>query len=212
MASVQPFGPRSLRERSESTTSELVLAARQRFAADGYQATLLDDVVLAAGVTKGALYHHFGGKREVFKAVFEQEQQRLAGVVATAYSAESDPWLGFYEGCRAFFEASLDPGVQRITLLDAPAVLGWEAMRDIEAGYSLALLRQGLEAAITAERIVARPVAPLAHLLLGALCEAAMMVARAADQPGATDDVLREVRALLDALAAPPSTGTAGSV
>lgn len=198
-----PPNPRTQRERTETTTAELVESARRLFAADGYRATLLDDVVLAAGVTKGALYHHFRGKRELFQAVFEREQQRLATVVADTYRRERDPWDGFYEGCRAFLEASLDPGVQRITLLDAPSVLGWEAMRDVEAGYSLALLSEGLEIAIAAGRIAPRPVAPLAHLLLGAVCEGAMMVARSEDEHAATEEVLREVRGLLDALALP---------
>lgn len=191
---------RTLRERSDATTAELVQRARALFASDGYQATSMDDVVAAAGVTKGALYHHFGGKRELFQAVYEREQERLAAIVDEAYAGQTDPWDGFDAGCRAFLQASLDPGVQRITLLDAPSVLGWEGMRDIEARYSLELLSQGLEAAIGAGRIAPRHVRPLAHLLLGAICEGAMMVARSADQTAATDDVLREVSTILGGL------------
>ncbi|MDQ3735200.1 MAG: TetR/AcrR family transcriptional regulator [Actinomycetota bacterium] len=193
---------RTLRERSASTTAELLDRARVLFARDGYQATPLDAVVAAAGVTKGALYHHFGGKRELFQAVFVREQERLAELVSSAYLAEADPWDGFQAGCRVFLKASLDPGVQRITLLDAPAVLGWEAMRDIEVAYSLELLSQGLRAAIAAGRIAPRPVRPLAHLLLGAICEGAMMVARSTDQSAATDEVLREISTVLAALSA----------
>lgn len=191
---------RTQRERTEATTGQLIDAARQLFAADGYQATSLDDVVRAAGLTKGALYHHFDGKRELFQAVFEREQGDLARTCHEAYRREPDPWDGFYEGCRAFVEASLDPGVQRIVVLDGPAVLGWEAVREIEASYSLAMIRNGLEAAIRSGRIAERPVDSLAYLLFGALCEGAMMVARAEDQRGAGDDLLREVRAILASL------------
>lgn len=194
-------------ERSEATTTELLDSARRLFGGEGYRSTLLDDVVREAGVTKGALYHHFSGKRELFQAVFEREQERLAALVAGAHSQEQDPLDGFRAGCRAFLEASLDPAVQRITLLDAPSVLGWEALREIEAGYSLALLRGGLELAISAGRIAPRPVAPLAHLLFGALCEGAMMVARSEDQRAATRDVLREVEAILSALTPPSRAG-----
>ena len=193
---------RTQRERTEATTGQLLDAARRLFAADGYQATSLDDVVRAAGVTKGALYHHFDGKRDLFRAVFEREQQQLAQACHVAYQRKRDPWEGFYEGCRAFFETVLDPGVQRITVLDGPAVLGWETVRQIEAGYSLAMMRGGIEAAIEAGRIAPRPVAPLANLLFGALCEGAMSVARADDQQAATRALLREVRAMLDSLEA----------
>ena len=201
MAPSRVKAERTQRERSEATTGELVEAARRLFAADGYQATSLDDVVRAAGVTKGALYHHFEGKPDLFRAVYELEQRRLAEAEMRAYAAESDHWEGLYAGCRAFFEGCLDPGVQRITLLDAPSVLGWEAMRELEAVYCLEQLREGLEIAIEEGKIEARPVRPLAHLLLGAMCEGAMMAARSEDPRAETEQMLSEVRQLLDGLA-----------
>ncbi len=193
---------RTQKERSEATTSELLDVARRLFAADGYAATSLDDVVRGAGVTKGALYHHFGGKRDLFLAVYEREQQRLAAASLEAFARRKDPWEGFLAGCRAFFEASLDPGVQRITLLDAPAVLGWETIREVEGRYALVQLHQGIEALIEEGLLAPRPVAPLANLLFGAMCEGAMMVARAPDQRAATREVLGELRAMLEALRA----------
>src|SRR5215212_3653335 len=132
---------RTQKERSEATTSELLDVARRLFAADGYAATSLDDVVRGAGVTKGALYHHFAGKRDLFLAVFEREQQKLARTQFEAFARRKGTWDGFFAATQAFFEASLDPGVQRITLLDAPAVLGWETMREVEGRYSLVQLR-----------------------------------------------------------------------
>jgi AcrR family transcriptional regulator len=191
---------RTQRERSEATTGELLAAARELFASKGYAATLLDDVVRRAGVTKGALYHHFGGKRELFEAVFEQEQRELAEAGAVAYARKRDRWAGFYEACRAYFEASLDPGVQRITLLDGPAVLGWERLREIEDRHTVANLRRGLEIAMADGVIASRPLEPLVQMLNGAMCEAAMLVARSDDQRAATRQVLAELRIILDAL------------
>jgi AcrR family transcriptional regulator len=196
---------RTQRERSEATRGKLLDAGRRLFAADGYAATNLDEVVRAAGVTKGALYHHFDGKRDLFRAVFEREQERLAALVVEAAGRKRDPWTAFYAGCRVFFEAVLEPGVQRIALLDAPTALGWDAMREIESRFSLALIRRGLERAVEEGRMAKRPIAPLAHMLFGGLCEAAMMVARSEDQRAATREVLAELKTQLDALAVDPS-------
>ena len=192
---------RTQRERTEATTGQLLDAARRLFAADGYTATSLDGVVTAAGVTKGALYHHFDSKLDLFRAVFENEERALARVCQEAYRRKSDPWDGFYAGCTAFLEESLDPGVQRIALLDGPAVLGWEEVREIEARYSLSMIESGLREAIASGRIVRRPTGPLAHLLFGALCEGAMVVARTSgDQRAAMRQVARELRVMLAAL------------
>jgi AcrR family transcriptional regulator len=192
--------PRTQRERSEATTTRLVAAARELFAADGYAATSLDDIVLAAGVTKGAMYHHFAGKRELFVAVYEREQQRLAERSLSAYARRRDHWSGLHAACRTFLEASLDPGVQRITLLDGPSVLGWERLREVEDRYTVAQLRIGLERAIADDLIAHRPIEPLVQMLNGAICEAAMLAARSENQPATTRQVLRELRLWLDAL------------
>ncbi|HEV2813428.1 MAG TPA: TetR/AcrR family transcriptional regulator [Solirubrobacteraceae bacterium] len=193
---------RTQKERSDATTSELLDVARRLFAADGYAATSLEDVVRGAGVTKGALYHHFGGKRELFLAVYEREQQRLAKIQHDAFTRKKGTWDGFFAASQAFFEASLDPGVQRITLLDAPSVLGWETMREVEGRYALVQLHQGIEALIHDGHLAPRPVEPLANMLFGSMCEAAMMVARSEDQRAATKQVLAELRTIMDALKA----------
>lgn len=197
-----PQGRRTQRERSEATTGQLLAAARHLFATDGYAATSLDAVVAEAGVTKGAVYHHFRGKAELFEAVYEHEQARLSEELARAFGSKADPVEGAYAACRAFLDASMDQGVQRITLLDAPSALGWERMREIEAEYGLALIKSGIKAAIDAKRIARRDVDSLAHLLFGALCEGAMYVVRADDPALARRRFEREVKALLDALAA----------
>ena len=195
--------PRTQAERREATSASLLVAARGLFAQDGYAATSLDAVVAAAGVTKGALYHHFAGKRELFAAVFASEQEVLARAIVTAYrNAEDDSWTAFEAGCRAFLEASQEPGVQRIVLLDAPAALGWETIRSLEAG-ALALMELGLARAIEAGRLAPRPTRPLAHLLFGGLCESAMMAAREPDPSAALEAATRELGHLLRGLSRP---------
>jgi AcrR family transcriptional regulator len=189
-------------ERSEATTQELVRTARGLFAERGFGDTPIEDIVRAAGVTRGALYHHFDSKTDVFRAVFEEEERELAARLSEAAGGHRDPWRRFEAGCLEFVDACLDPGHRRIVLIDAVAVLGWEAMREIEYRYTLALTRRGLEAAMEAGQIRSRPVDPLAHLLFGALCEAAMMLARAPDQEEAGRAVRREVKGLLAAIAA----------
>jgi AcrR family transcriptional regulator len=187
-------------ERTEATTNALVGAARELFAEDGYAATSLDAVVAKAGLTKGALYHHFSGKRDLFAAVFAGEQTRLAEAIVAAYGTREDPWEAFEAGAAAFVEACQEPGVQRIFLLDAPSALGWETIRRLEAG-SLQMMEQGIRRAIEAGSIEERPVEPLAHLLFWALCESAMVVARAPDQRKALRDSLAELHRLLGSLA-----------
>ena len=187
-------------ERTEATTGALVGAARELFAADGYTATSLDAVVAKAGLTKGALYHHFSGKRDLFAAVFAAEQVRISGELIAAAGREKDPWDAFEAGCRAFIETCQEPGVQRIFLLDAPPALGWETIRELESG-SLRLMELGIERALEAGRIAPRPTGPLAHLLFGAVCESAMVVARAIDQDAALKDALDELHRMLGSLA-----------
>jgi AcrR family transcriptional regulator len=188
-------------ERSEATVQQLLETARGLFATKGYAETSIEDIVSTAGVTRGALYHHFGGKADIFRAVVEHEAERLAQRLQRAALKEQDPWRQIEAGCLEFLDACLDPAVRQIGLLDAPAVLGWQELREIDLRHSLALLLQGLESAMAEGKLRRRPPAPLAHLLFGAMCEAGMLVARAEDRRHAMRDVGREVRALLGGLA-----------
>jgi AcrR family transcriptional regulator len=163
------------------------------FARHGYSATPLDDV-RAAGGTTGTPYHHFPNKLELFAAVYEQEQQRLAELFIAAHSTRSDDQDGLEGGFRAFLEASRDPGVQRITLLDAPSVLGWERLRVIEDRYTIAMLRVALEQAVATGVFDDRPVEPLVQMLNGALRKEALLIARSENQEEVTEQVLLELR------------------
>ncbi|MGC9668646.1 TetR/AcrR family transcriptional regulator [Planosporangium sp. 12N6] len=183
---------RTQAERTETTTSGLVETAAGLFGRDGYAATSIEDVARATGVTKGAVYHHFDGKAGLFRAVFVREEQRLAERLVAAAGGATDPWTAVRAGCAAFLDACLDPAVRQIILLDGPAVLGWQEVRRIEDDYLVALLRRGLERA-GGGNVEART-----HLLVGALCEAGLLLAR---DPGAKAALGREVGLLIDAYA-----------
>ena len=191
---------RTQAERTEATTGALVGAARELFARDGYDATSLDAVAAEAGVTKGAVYHHFDGKRQLFEAVFVREVERMLAPLAHAYGRKKDPWAAFHASCRAFLDESLDPGLQRIMLLDAPAAIGWEQIRRLESPL-LEMMELAITRAVDSGRIAPRPPAPLAHFLYGALCEMAMIVARAGDQKVAHRQAVGEIGRVLDGLA-----------
>ena len=188
------------RERTEQTTAALVAAARELFAADGYGATSLEAVVERAGVTKGALYHHFSGKRKLFAAVFAREQERLLDQLTAAYATSEDPWEAFAAACVAFVGACQEPGLQRIFLLDAQIALGWERVRELESS-SLELMVVAIERAAEAGRVRTTDARQLAHLLFGAICETAMVVARRPDQEAALQESLAELGSMLRAIA-----------
>jgi AcrR family transcriptional regulator len=190
---------RSQAERTEATIAALVEAARALFAEDGYAATSLDAVAARAEVTKGAVYHHFQGKRQLFEAVFVREVERMAIPLIEAYQRKKDPWDGFGAGCRAFLDLCLEPGLQRIVLLDAFTALGWEEMRRLETPL-LQLMEAGIDRAVDARRIAKRPSTPLARFLFGAICETAMIVARADDQKAAHRQAVAEIGRILDGL------------
>ena len=188
-------------EQSEVTRGALLRVARELFTEKGYAGTATEDIVERAGVTRGALYHHFRDKQELFQAVFEDAERELVERVHMAVvSAQTGPWQAFLIGCQAFLDACLEPAVQRIILLDAPSVLGVETWRRIEAEYGLGLIRHSLQAAMEAGYVDPRPVDPLAHILLGALNEAAIVIARAEDVQSTRAEVGAVVERLLEGL------------
>jgi AcrR family transcriptional regulator len=188
-------------EQSEATRAALVTVARGLFAERGYAAVGTEEIVRAAGVTRGALYHHFAGKRELFQAVYEDvERALLERIAELADRSASDPLEILHTGSQAFLDACEDPAVQRIALLDAPSVLGWEQWREIGMRYGLGLVEGTVQAAIEAGLIESQPAEPLAHLLLGAIDEGAMLVARADDDGQTRRQVGAAVARMLDSL------------
>lgn len=191
-------------ERSERTRAELIAAARELFADRGYAGVSVEDVVRRAGVTRGALYHQFpGGKEDLFAAVFDEvEEGVMAGIADTlAEAGAEDPIAGVRAGIDATLALALDPKLVRLTILDAPSVLGWEAWRAAGERYGLGLVRAGLMAAMDAGEIPRAPVDPLAQLLLAAVEEAIVYVARADDPKLALEEARGALNRLIDGLA-----------
>lgn len=193
---------RTQSERSEATRAALIAAGRRLFAERGYAGVGTEEIAQAAGVTRGALYHHFPGKRELFDAVYEQLEVELAQrVAAGALEANAaSPMEAMRAGAGMFLDACVEPEVQRIALLDGPSVLGWDRWREIGAEHGLGLIEATLRAAIEAGVIVEQPLRPLAHVLMGALDEAALLVARAEEPEQMRREVGRTLDFVLDSL------------
>lgn len=191
---------RTQAERSEATTDELVNAARRLFAEKGFAATSIEEIVRAAGVTKGALYHHFKRKEDVFEAVLQREQETLTRRVWEAAKKQKSPFSRLKAGCDAFLEATLDPYIQQICMVDAPAVLGPARTMGHASSHSVGMIAIALEQAMEHGELQPRPPMPLAQLLFGALCQGAMAAARSDDPPATMAAIQREVDALLEGI------------
>ena len=178
--------------RSAATRQALVTAARHLFAERGYGDVGTEEIVRAAGLTRGALYHHFRDKAELFAAVFEEVEietnTRIAGAVESA-GVTDDPITAMKVGAAAFLDVCAEPQMARIMLLDAPAVLGWERWTEISNQHNMGLVHGLIGLGIELGRVPDQPVPPLAHSLLGALREAALYLARAEDRATARGEV-----------------------
>ncbi len=176
---------RSQQDRSSSTRADLVAAARELFAARGYQAVPADEIVRAAGVTRGALYHHYADKQALFRAVVEELEREITDEVDDAFRQAPDPVTGMTVALGVFLDACQRAEVRRISLTDAPAVLGWTTWRAIEAEHGLGLLVRILTEAVAEGVITPQPVRALSQLVLAAVMEAAHMIADAEDPAAA---------------------------
>jgi AcrR family transcriptional regulator len=176
-------------QQSEATRAKLLRVGRDLFARRGYSDVSTEEIVRRAGVTRGALYHHFRDKRDLFAAVVEQIEQEVMQKVAETALAAGDPWEQQSAAIGAYLDVCLEPAVQRIVLTDAPSVLGLAAWREIEAKYGLALVQAGLQSIMEAGYIEEQPIEPLAHLLLGALTEGGLLIGRSEDRPAARREV-----------------------
>jgi AcrR family transcriptional regulator len=178
------MGEHGVRARQrEQTRQALLREGRRLFSDRGYGAVGLAEIVQAAGVTKGALYHHFEGKAELFRAVLEDVQQEVGRRVASAADDHDDPWDQLVVGCQEFLTATADRDIQRVMLVDGPAVLGWNEWRAMDEAASARHLADALTALVDAGVIAPQPVAPLVHLLSGAMNEAALWLASSAAGP-----------------------------
>lgn len=173
---------RTQAERSAITRSALIEAARALFGGDGYAAVGTEAIAARAGVTRGALYHQFSDKVELFAEVFETVEGDVTSRLAEQMEGDlSDPVRLLEQGVEGWLDACMEPEVQRIVLLDGPVVLGWDRWREIALRHGGGMVQAAVQLAIDAGRFAPQPAGPLAHLLIGALDEAGIYVARAED-------------------------------
>ena len=186
-------------ERGESTRESLVSAARVLFGRDGFNSTSLDDIASSAGVTKGALYHHFDSKEDLFRAVAESVKRDINTRLSDLFLG-SDAFSALEVGCFTILEAYLDPSVRQIVWLDAPAVLSLSAYRDIQGRYEQVFLRASLRRAMREGVIEQLPLRPLTSLLTGAIGEGCTFIAASPDPLSAREEVGRTMSRLLEGL------------
>jgi AcrR family transcriptional regulator len=192
-------GRRTQAERRAATTRALLDAARSLFAEKGYHETAAEEIVRRAGLTRGALYHHFEDKRDLFRVVVDEMEGEIDEEIEAAERAHSGLPEAVMAGYRAFVDAVLDPEMRGTFFLEGPAVLGWE-WREIDARHAVGKIEEGLEALIAEGFVEPQPVGPLARLINGTLLEAAFFVAASEDPEAARDEVWGAMERLVGSL------------
>jgi AcrR family transcriptional regulator len=186
-----------------ATRGQLIEVATRLFAENGYEGTSIEAVLTAAGVSRGALYHHFAGKEALFEAVVSAITDRVTVELAEVISGCTDPVDAMRTGALAWIGLAADPVIQRVVLVDAPSVLGWERWRTMDNGQTLGAMKAMLQAVSDSGRLPSDLVDPFAHMILAALDEFALVVARAPDSKTAVAEGRRAVEELLDRLLRP---------
>jgi len=187
-------------QRGRATRQHLVAVATELFAERGYDGTSIEAVLQAAGVSRGSLYHHFPGKDALFDAVLEAVEERIGEETVAAALAELDPVEALRAGCQAWVRLAGEPVVQRIVLIDAPSVLGWSRWRELDERHALGLLRAALQSVADAGRLDPTLVDVFAHVVLAAMNELALLVARGTDPEAAQRSGTVAVDEVLDRL------------
>ena len=189
-------------QQSEATRAALVRTARRLFAKHGYAAVSIEDIVTRARMTRGALYHHFSDKADLFRAVLESVMADVLAQVKEVAMAQGRPEKHLEAGIEAMLDATTDPAVQRILLTEGPSVVGWDAWREMEERYALGEIRNALAAAMDADYLERQSLDYLAPMLLSAVYEASFQIARADDVPHARAEAGRAMARLLAGLRA----------
>jgi AcrR family transcriptional regulator len=197
-------GRRTQAERTAATRRALLDAARSLFAERGYHGTAAEEIVRRAGLTRGALYHHFEDKKDLFRVVVDEMEGEIDEEIEAAERAQPGLPEAVMAGYRAFIDAVLDPEMRRTFFLDGPSVLGWE-WREIDARHAVGKIEEGLEALIAQGFVEPQPVGPLARLINGTLLEAAFFVAASEDPELARDEVWGAMERLVGGLMRRPS-------
>ncbi|GAA3686446.1 TetR/AcrR family transcriptional regulator [Nonomuraea antimicrobica] len=181
-------------ERGAATRDKVLTIATRLFAERGYDDTSIETVLQESGLSRGALYHHYAGKEALFEAVLEATEAAIGAELVRAVRGSRDAEEALLTGVLAWVRLARDPVIKRIVLTDAPAVLGWERWRAMEERYSFGMLKAALDAtgAVPAEFLDLH-----AHMLLAAVNESVLMVARGGDQATAEAAVREFVHRLL---------------
>jgi len=187
-------------ERSQKTSAQLVAIARKLFITYGYAGTPLEEIVRQAGMTRGALYHHFEGKNGIFLAAFESALTDIANQVIQVDKSKRPIWDRFVACAYEFFESCLDSDLQQIVLIDGPAVLGWDVWRRIDEAKTLDILRSHLKELLDRGIIKPLPLEPLTHLISGAVNETVLWIAGSEDPKKAFDEAWSTMNAILGSL------------
>jgi AcrR family transcriptional regulator len=194
----------SQEERRAATRKAVLDGAARLFAQDGFASTTMDQIAAAAGVAKGAVYHHFASKEALFEAVLVRVSAELSARVAAVAAGSKDFIDAVVTATAAYFAFCAEPPLARIVLKDGPAVLGWERWREIDSQSFAAALPARLEQAMAHGVIARQPAAPLARLIVGAVTEAAVACA-ASDDPARTGrEHALALESLLGGLRVPP--------
>jgi len=188
----------NLKEKQASETRALLVkTGRRLFAKRGYRAVSGEEVVAAARLTRGALYHHFDGKAGLFRAVVVDAMKEVNGRIAQAAHGATNPWKALELGIRAFLDVCTAPDLQRILLVDGPAVLGWRAWRELDLQHGVGLLREVLRRAVSAGQMAVPDVDTASHLVAGAMIDGAMIIANASGQALVRRQVEQSMLAML---------------
>lgn len=198
-------------EQGQATREQLVAVATELFGARGYEGTSIEAVLDAAGVSRGSLYHHFPSKEALFEAAMQAVETRVGEETLAAVEGATDAASLLRAGCLAWIRIAGDPVVQRIILLDAPSVLGWERWREIEEEHALGMIRSTMQLAALEGRIPRDLVDVFAHTLLATMNELALMMVRADDFAAAQRTAELAVDELLGRLIGPATVPPAGA-
>jgi AcrR family transcriptional regulator len=186
-----------------ATREQLIEVATRLFAERGYEDTSIEAVLTAAGVSRGALYHHFAGKDALFEAVVESIENGITTALGAQVAAAPDAVAMVHTGALAWIDLAADPVIQRVILTDAPSVLGFERWRALNDKYAVDATRAMLQRVADEGRLAPGLVTPFAHMILGALDEMALLVARSDDREVAVTDGKAAVREFLHRLLGP---------
>lgn len=187
-------------QRRAATRHAILTAAQTHFGSIGYNAVTVDQIAADAKVAKGAIYHHFTTKTDLFETVVQEVASQILAEVQATLMQQSDILGAMFAGNRAFFSACANPQFAQIFLRDGPAILGWHRWREIDSSHFGGMVRDGLFAAMEIGVIVKRPVDPLVRLILGAVTEAAIDCANSENFSEAAESYLEGLEAILNGL------------